>query len=92
MVLNRKCSEEASTQLFWQRIPQNDSLLRVQFSQNLDHILSKFPNSAIIIMGDFNRFNTANLCSSFKVKNLLLYERVEITFLIRSTLPYPNVT
>ena len=49
----------------------NDSLLRAHFFQNLDLILFKFPNSAIIIMGDFNQFNTANLCSSFKLKKVV---------------------
>lgn len=50
----------------------NDSSLRAHFFQNLDIILSKFPNSAIIIMGDFNQFNAANLCSSFKLKKLVI--------------------
>ena len=53
--------------------PKNDDyLLRNHIFQCLDAALSTYPNSGIILMGDFNQFNPGNLCSSFRLKKLVI--------------------
>ena len=52
--------------------PQNDdNKLRAHLFNSLDLALISYPNSAIIILGDFNQFKPGNLCSSFKLKKLV---------------------
>ena len=49
--------------------PGNDDyLLRNHIYQNLDNALNTHPNSAIILLGDFNQFKPGSLCTSFKLK------------------------
>ena len=36
-----------------------------------DTLLTSHPNSAVMVMGDFNQFKPGNLCSSFKLKKLV---------------------
>ena len=53
--------------------PQNDdNKLRAHIFNSLDLILTNYPNSSIVILGDFNQFKPRNLCSSFKLKKLVL--------------------
>lgn len=52
--------------------PQNDdNKLRAHLFNSLDSLLTSYPNSSIIILGDFNQFKPRNLCSSFKLKKLV---------------------
>ena len=39
--------------------------------QSLDSTLARFPNSGIILMGDFNKFNPGPLISSFDLKEIV---------------------
>ena len=48
----------------------DDNELRAYLFSCLDKALSAHPNSAIILLGDFNQFKPGNLCSSFKLKKL----------------------
>ena len=44
--------------------PQNNDLaIRNHLFQSLDSTLARFPNSGIILMGDFNKFNPSPLIS-----------------------------
>ena len=52
--------------------PQNDdNKLRAHLFNSLDSALVSYPNSAIIVLGDFNQFKPENVCSSFKLKKLV---------------------
>ena len=52
--------------------PSNaDNKLRAYLFDCLNKGLSNHPNSGIIVLGDFNQFKPRNLCSSFKLKNLV---------------------
>jgi hypothetical protein len=52
--------------------PRNDDyLLRNHIYQNFDKVLNNYPNSGIILLGDFNQFNPGSLCTSFKLKKLV---------------------
>ena len=52
--------------------PQNDdNKLRAHLFSSLDSALASYPNSAIVVLGDFNQFKPGNLCSSFKLKRLV---------------------
>ncbi|KAK2552965.1 hypothetical protein P5673_025670 [Acropora cervicornis] len=52
--------------------PQNhDNKLRAYLFSSLDLALASYPNSAIVVLGDFNHFKQGNLCSSFKLKRLI---------------------
>ena len=52
--------------------PQSDdNELRAHLFNNLDTLLASHPNSAVLVMGDFNQFKPGNLCSSFKLKKLV---------------------
>lgn len=52
--------------------PGNDDyLLRNHIYQNLYKALNTYPNSGIILLGDFNQFNPGSLCTSFKLKKLV---------------------
>ena len=52
--------------------PQSDDrILRSHIFNSLDSLLATYPNSAIMLLGDFNQFKPANLCSSFKLKKLV---------------------
>ena len=52
--------------------PQNDdNKLRAHLFSSLDSALASYPNSAIVVLGDFNQFKHGNLCSSFKLKRLV---------------------
>ena len=46
----------------------DDRILRSHIFNSLDCLLATYPNSAIMLLGDFNQFKPANLCSSFKLK------------------------
>ena len=51
------------------RPPVNDDYaLRNHIFQFLDRALNRYPNSGIVLLGDFNQFNPGSLCSSFKLK------------------------
>jgi hypothetical protein len=51
--------------------PRNDDyFLRNHIYQNFDKVLNNYPNSGIILLGDFNQFNPGSLCTSFKLKKL----------------------
>ena len=49
----------------------DDNELRAYLFSRLDKALSAHPNSAIILLGDFNQFKPGNLCSSFKLNKLV---------------------
>lgn len=52
--------------------PQNnDFALRNHLFQSLDSALARFPNSGIVILGDFNQFNPGSLISSFSLKQMV---------------------
>ena len=52
--------------------PQNDdNKLRTHLFNCIDSTLASHPNSAIIVLGDFNQFKPGSLCSSFKLKKLV---------------------
>ena len=52
--------------------PQNNDLaMRNHLFQSLDSNLARFPNSGIILMGDFNKFNPGPLISSFDLKQIV---------------------
>lgn len=52
--------------------PQSDDrILRSHIFNCLDSLLASYPNSAIILLGDFNQFQPASLCSSFRLKKLV---------------------
>ena len=48
----------------------DDRILRSHIFNSLDSLLATYPNSAIMLLEDFNQFKPANLCSSFKLKKL----------------------
>ena len=35
------------------------------------HLLTVYPNSGILALGDFNQFHPGNLCGSFKLKKIV---------------------
>ena len=43
--------------------------------QSLDSTLARFPNSGIILMGDFNKFNPGPLISSFDLKQIDAWDK-----------------
>mgnify|MGYP002803938125 FL=1 len=47
---------------------KDDYALRNHILQFLDRALNRYPNSGIVLLGDFNQFNPGSLCSSFKLK------------------------
>ena len=49
----------------------DDNILQAHNFEALDKALADYPNSAIFLAGDFNKFNPGNLCSSFKLKHLV---------------------
>ncbi len=52
--------------------PRNDDrCLRNHIFKCLDHLLTIYPNSGILVLGDFNKFHPGNLCRSFKLKKLV---------------------
>ena len=52
--------------------PRNDDrCLRNHIFKCLDHLLTIYPNSGILFLGDFNKFHPGNLCRSFKLKKLV---------------------
>ena len=52
--------------------PQShDHILRSHIFNCLDSLLAAYPNSAIILLGDFNQFQPGNLCSSFSLKKMV---------------------
>ena len=52
--------------------PRNDdSCLRNHIFKCLDHLLTIYPNSGILILGDFSKFHPGNLCRSFKLEKLV---------------------
>ena len=52
--------------------PQNNDLAMINhLFQSLDSTLACFPNSGIILMGDFNKFNPGPLISSFDLKEIV---------------------
>ena len=52
--------------------PRNDDrCLRVHIFKCLDHLLTVYPNSGILVLGDFNQFRPGNLCGSFKLKKIV---------------------
>ena len=52
--------------------PQSDdNILRAHLFNCLDSSLAAHPHSAIIVLGDFNKFKPAALCSLFKLKKLV---------------------
>ncbi len=52
--------------------PQSDDrILRSHIFNCLDSLLAAYPNSGIILLGDFNQFQPGNLCSSFRLKKLV---------------------
>jgi hypothetical protein len=52
--------------------PQSDDrILRSHIFNCLDSLLAAYPNSAIILLGDFNQFQPGNLCSSFSLKKMV---------------------
>ena len=58
-------------ELFTTHLGNDDNKLRAYLFDCLDKALSNHPNSGIIVLGDFNQFKPGNLCSSFKLKNLV---------------------
>ena len=58
-------------ELFTAHLGNDDNKLRAYLFDCLDKALSNHPNSGIIVLGDFNQFKPGNLCSSFKLKNLV---------------------
>jgi hypothetical protein len=52
--------------------PQSDDLvLRMHIFKCLDSLLATYPNSAILVLGDFNQFKPGNLYNSFRLKKLV---------------------
>ena len=52
--------------------PRNDDqCLRAHIFKCLDHLLTVYPNSGILVLGDFNQFRPGNLCGSFKLKKIV---------------------
>ena len=52
--------------------PQSDDhVLRMHIFKCLDSLLATYPNSAILVLGDFNQFKPGNLCNSFRLKKLV---------------------
>ena len=49
----------------------DDNKLRAYLFDCLDKALSNHPNSGIMVLSDSNQFKPRNLCSSFKLKNLV---------------------
>ena len=41
------------------------------FFKCLDHLLTVYPISGILVLGDFNQFRPGNLCGSFKLKKIV---------------------
>ncbi|CAB4001956.1 Hypothetical predicted protein [Paramuricea clavata] len=52
--------------------PQSDDhVLRMHIFKCLDSLLATYPNSAILVLGDFNQFKPGNLCNSFRLTKLV---------------------
>ncbi|XP_028403413.1 uncharacterized protein LOC114526110 [Dendronephthya gigantea] len=52
--------------------PQSDDhALRTHIFKCLDSSLANHPNSAVLVLGDFNQFKPGNLCNSFRLKTLV---------------------
>ncbi|XP_028411930.1 uncharacterized protein LOC114534656 [Dendronephthya gigantea] len=52
--------------------PQSDDhALRTHIFKCLDSSLANYPNSAVLVLGDFNQFKPGNLCNSFRLKTLV---------------------
>ena len=52
--------------------PQNNDLAMINhLFKSLDSTLARFPNSGIVLMGDFNKFNPGPLISSFDLKEIV---------------------
>ena len=52
--------------------PRNDDRhLRSHIFKCLDQLLTSYPNSGILVLGDFNQFHPGNLCCSFKLRKLV---------------------
>ena len=49
----------------------DDRCLRAHIVKCLDHLLTVYPNSGILVLGDFNQFRPGNLCGSFKLKKIV---------------------
>ena len=49
----------------------DDHILHSHIFNSHDSLLAAYPNSAIILLGDFNQFQPGNLCSSFSLKKLV---------------------
>ena len=45
--------------------------MRNHLFQSLDSTLARYPNSGIILLGDFNKFNPGSLISSFDLKQII---------------------
>ena len=66
--------------------PNNDdNTLCAHIFEALDKALTNYPNSAIILAGDFNKFTPGNLCLSFKLKQLVDKPPVEAIFWTKFT-------
>ena len=52
--------------------PRNDDQhLRFHIVKCLDQLLTTYPNSGILVLGDFNQFHPGNLCCSIKLRKLV---------------------
>ncbi len=52
-------------------LQSDDRILRSHIFNCLDSLLAAYPNSGVILLGDFNQFQPGNLCSSFRLKKLV---------------------
>ena len=52
-------------------LQSDDRILGSYIFNCLDSLLAAYPNSAIILLGDFNQLQPGNLCSSFSLKKLV---------------------
>mgnify|MGYP002803580434 FL=1 len=50
---------------------KDDRCLRAHIFKCLDHLLTVYPNSGILVLGDFNQFRPGNLCGSLKLKKIV---------------------
>ncbi|XP_044170468.1 uncharacterized protein LOC122954487 [Acropora millepora] len=73
--------------------PQNNDLeLKKHLFQSLDSALAKFPNAAIVILGEFNKLNPGSLISSFNIKQMVKKPTRGNNTLDKITLPFENTT
>ena len=66
----------------------DDNILRAHIFEALDKALADYPNSAIFFAGDFKKFSPGNLCSSFKLKQLI--DQIKIIFWIKFIHPFKH--